>query len=109
MRITVEQARAVANLTRAARRRFPTLALALLVEHHGQEDGPRAWLQWTRRRGPPALLGWMSDRELLERRQLAPERDEVRLSKGGLQFVQTMLKTLARVDRKRMPQPPPPL
>jgi hypothetical protein len=42
MRMTVEQARVLGKLTREARRPFPTLAMTLLVELHGQEDGPRA-------------------------------------------------------------------
>jgi hypothetical protein len=101
MRMTVEQARVLGRLTREARRRFPTLAMTLLVELHGQEDGPRAWLQWNRRRDPPALLEWMSDRELLERRQLGPKRDELRLSKGGLRFVQALLKALGNLEAEK--------
>jgi hypothetical protein len=43
----------------------------------------------------------MSDRELLERRQLGPERDELRLSKGGLRFVQATLKALGNLEAEK--------
>jgi len=91
MPMTVEQARTIAKLTRGARKRFPTLAMALLAELHGQEGGPRAWLRWDQRRYPPAMVEWMSNRELLERRPIGPKRDELRLSKGGLRFVGAIL------------------